>query len=844
MLISFTLNPLNCASLIKETDIVTIKIFLTAFLLLITFSLFAQLPDLPSNLSNVKSSDITEEQLSQVANYMTLNNLNTQQAYQLLLARGMNATEANLLKGRLDKVLRTESNKNGSNSNNNNRQGNGRLSDNNVRDSGRLAGDTVNKIVEVPNPKKIFGLEIFNNGVLSFEPNLRIATPVGYIIGPDDELNLNIYGYQEAKYTLRVGAEGDINIPNVGIMYVAGLTIDQATARIKSRLASSGYANIRTGLTKVAITVGRIRSIRVTVLGEVRKPGSYTIPSLATAFNALYLSGGPNDIGSMRNIEIIRNGRVIDNLDIYDFLTKGDQKGNVSLHDQDVIRIPAYKVRVSLEGQVKRTGLFEMKDGETVNNLINFAGGFADSAYTASITAYSITNKENRILDIPEDEFGRYKPSRSESFVVKKIIGRFVNRVSITGAVYLPGDYEIEEGMTVKDLIAKAQGLRENAYNGRGLILRNREDLTPEYVSFSPVDVMRNNLPDIILKPNDRVSITSVEELKEKTTVAINGEVRFTGDYPFVENMSLKDLILLAGGFTDAAIPQKIEVARRLKSDSFNIADPTVSRVYDITSIRDLNVTGQDIKLTPYDEVTVRKNPTYQKQINVRVEGEIIYPGPYVLKNKNERVSDVIKRAGGLTLQAFDQGGYITRLNNKNVINQLNAIKITKIQETLKDTSENIQQEVERTVDQIAINLDKILAAPGSREDILLEEGDVITIPKEKMDVRISGQVLFPTRVVYNQNLKLKDYLGRAGGVTDNARRGKIYVLYPNGNAAKTSHFLIFRSYPKITAGSEVIVPKKHEVERRRLSTGEIVGITTAITSFAGVLLSLLINLK
>lgn len=823
------------------------KLVFVLVLIFLSSLVRAQFPSLPSNLSNLKSADVTEEQLSQIAGYMQRNNVNFQQAYDLLTARGMNPGEAAALRSRLEKSQGTTTTEPGNGTATKQNKTNNNTSDD--RNSGQQEGerrlsDTANKTIRVLNPKKIFGLEIFNNGVLSFEPDIRIATPVGYIIGPDDELNINIYGYQEAKYNLKVGPEGEINIPYVGVMNVAGMTIEQATARIKNRLAESGYSNIRTGLTKVSITIGRIRSIKVTVLGDVRSPGTYTLPSLATAFNALYLSGGPNEIGSMRNIEIIRGGKVIAHLDIYDFLVKGNQTGNVNLHDQDVIRIPPYKVRVSLEGQVKRTGLFEIKANETLQDLLDFGGGFADSAYIGSVTSYKLTDIERRIADIGKDQFSNYKPSRSESFVVKKITGRYSNRVTITGAVNLPGDYELTEGMTVRDLILKAQGLARDAYGGRGIIVRSKEDLTPENMPFSPTSVMQKGIDNVALLSDDKVTISSVAQLKENTTVSIAGEVRIAGIYPFLENMSLKDLILQAGGFTDAAVPQRIEVARRIKSDNFNVSDTQVAEVLDVTSINDLDVKGSDIKLRSFDAVIVRKNPGYQNQVNVRVEGEVVYPGPYVLKNKNERVSDVIKRAGGLTLQAFDQGCYVTRINSKTVINVLNTEKINKIQETLKDTTGKVEQEVERTVDQIAIDLGSILSNPGSRIDLVLEEGDVITIPKEKMDVRISGQVLFPTRVVYDQKLDLKSYLGRAGGTTDNARRGKIYVLYPNGNAAKTSNFLFFRSYPKVTPGAEVIVPKKHEIERRRLSAGEVVGITTAITSFAGVLISLLINLK
>lgn len=798
-----------------------------------------QLPSLPSNLGAYRSSDISEEQLTQVISYIQQNNITTAQVYSQLIRRGMKPSEADLLRTRIERALGSSTNKS---SNDTSVLG----FDEKLRQPGyesRMT-DTVNRVKVVANPKKIFGLEIFNNGVLSFEPNLKIATPVGYIIGPDDEIVINIYGYQEAKYNLKVSPEGDINIPYAGEMYVAGLTIEQAAAKIKSKLSISGYSNIKSGLTKVSISVSRIRSIKVTVLGEVRKPGTYTLPSLATAFNALYLSGGPNDIGSMRNIQIVRNGKVIDVLDIYDFLVKGDQRNNINLRDQDIIRIPAYSVRVSIEGEVKRTGLYEIKKGETLQNLFDFAGGFSDSAYTASITGYKIADTESKIIDIAKSEYSKYFPTRSESFLVKKIVGRYTNRVTINGAVYLPGDYELSTGMSIKQLVEKARGLREDAYSTRGLITRRKADLTPEYISFMPADVMQNNSSGIVLKANDVITISVVGELKDKATVTIFGEVRDPGSFEYFDNLSLKDLILLAGGFSDAAIPQKIEVARRIRNNNFDSMNMEVSKVFDITTVNDLDVYGGDLKLEPYDAIVVRRNPSFQAQVSIRVEGEVAFPGPYVLKTKNERISDVLKRAGGLTRQAFIEGGYLTRVNRSAVTNEINSKKIIKIQETLKDTSNNTEEEIFSNLDQIAIDLKEILQMPGSINDLILEEGDIITITKEKMDVRISGQVLFPTRVVYDKNMTMEDYLGRAGGITDNAQKRKIYVLYPNGNAAKTSTFLFFKKFPKITPGSEVIIPKKHLVERRRLSTGEVIGIATAITSFAGVLLSLLININ
>jgi protein involved in polysaccharide export with SLBB domain len=818
---------------------IRLRFIVSIVLVFISSIIFGQLPSsLPANLSAYRSADVTNEQLAQIVTYVRQNNVSLDQAYNVLLSRGMASSEAQLLRSRIERGLQEPGINNGNN-NNNSTSNAGNDSRNNSRYS-----DTTNNTKVVDNPNKIFGLEIFNNNVFRFEPNLKIATPVGYIIGPDDEINISIYGYQEAKYNLTVSPEGDINIPYVGVIYVAGLTIDQASAKIKSKLAAAGYANIRTGLTKVNVAVGRIRSIQVTVLGEVRKPGTYTLPSLATAFNALYLSGGPNDIGSMRRIEIIRNGNVISHLDIYDFLVKGTQTGNVNLRDQDVIRIPPYDVRVSLTGQVKRTGLFEILPGETFQTLLNFGGGFSDSAYTASVTGYKATDIEKRIIDIDKSEFSTYKPSRAESFVVKKLVERFTNRVTVTGSVYLPGDYELTPGMSLKDLLLKAQGLTENAYKQRGLIRRQQADLTPQLISFNPFEVLQNNTGNISLQRNDSVIISTVSELRDVNTVTIGGEIRHGGTFPFVENMSLKDLVLLAGGFTDAAIPERIEVARRIRKDTFSVADVQIAEVFDVKSIDDLETRGNDVKLQPYDAVIVRRNPGFIEQVNVQVEGEVVFPGPYVLQSKNERVSDLIKRAGGLTLQAYEEGGYITRINKNSLASEVNTQKVTKMQEQFKDTTHRVEKEIRRETDQIAVNLNSILASPKGKEDIVLEEGDVLTIQKEKMEVRISGDVLFPTSVIYQNKFDLKDYISRAGGFTDNSRKARVYVLYPNGNAGRTKHFLFVKSYPKVTPGSEIIVPKRADTERRKLTTGEVIGITTALTSFAGVLLSLILNSK
>ena len=797
---------------------------------------------LPSNLNNVRSADVTDEQIVMVVQQMNQSNVTSKQAYQLMLQRGMSMVEANLLVQRIERVifLNNETKKKEVEDGDNSDFENGIINNRRNTRMPVIKNDTFT----VKNPKKIFGLEIFNNGVLSFEPNLRIATPANYIIGPDDEIVINIYGYQEAKYNVTVTPEGDITIPFAGTIYVAGLTMEQASAKIRNKLAASGYSNIRTGLTKVNISIGKIRSIKVTILGEVNKPGSYTFPSLATVFNALYLSGGPNEIGSMRNIQVIRNGKVIDQLDMYDFLVNGNQSGNIQLQDQDVIRIPPYATRVSFEGEVKRPGLFEVKEGENLQQVLNFAGGFTDSAFTASIKAYKTTDTEKRIFDIEKSNFTTYYPSRSESYVVSKVINRFANRVIVQGAVYLPGEYELSEGLTVGQLLKKAQGLKEEAYLERGLIKRLSANLTEEVIAFNPAAILAGTTIDIVLQKNDEVTISSVLNFRDKQTIVINGEVRKPGEFTYQENMSLKDALLLSGGFTDAATSQRIEIARRLNKEGFDTTDLEIAEVINVESLESLDVNGKDVKLRPWDVIVVRKNPSYRTQVNVRIEGEVAYPGNYVLQSKNERVSDLLKRAGGLTREAYPLGVYLKRLNTKTVVDQLTSEKVSKIQQELKDTTSKVEEEVLRPFDQMAINLADVIANPGGIDDITLEEGDVLTIPRRKSEVRISGEVLFPTQIVYEENMSMEDYLNRAGGMTDIADKKKLYVLYPNGNASRTTRYLFGKRYPEITPGAEIIVPKKPDNKKQKLSTAELIGITTAITSLAGVLVALIVNMK
>lgn len=808
-----------------------IKVFFLHILVLLVFSVSAQLGSLPSNLSNFKSSDISDAQLIQVVQQMKVNNITTEQAYQLLIDRGMSAVEASLIKSRIANAINTSSN------NNNTSQ---TYKSDDTRQNSKLPD---NKTIIVQNPKKIYGVEIFNNGVLTYEPNLKITPPDDYIIGPEDEILISIFGYQEAKYNITVSPEGDINIPNVGIINVNGQTILQANQTIKNKLANSGYSSLKSGLTKLKVSIGKVKSIRVTILGEVVKPGSYTLSSLSTVFNALFLSGGPNDIGSMRLIEIIRAGKIIAYLDMYDFLIKGNQKNNIYLKDQDIIRIPAYENRVSVEGEVKRTGLYEIKKGETLQDVIQYVGGFTDSAYTAVIKSQKASDTEVKITDISKENYAHYFPSRAESFVVQKLINRIANKVTINGAVFLPGDYELTTDMKLSDLFKKTQGLKEDAYLERALIARNKDDLTPELIAFSPLDIL-NNKNDFKLQKNDVISISSIFELKEIATVLVDGEIRNPGKYSFREKMTLKDLITLAGGFTESATASQIEIARRVKKLD-NTNDTKISEIINFNTSTALSLKTEDILLQAWDVVNIRTQPGFSYQIAVSVNGEVKYPGNYIISDKNERISNLIKRSGGLTNLAYKEAAYLMRNNKKSETeNKSKSEKLDKIQTANSDSTTNLEKELFREKDQIALNLNEILANGNGKDDLLLQEGDVLTIPKFKSEVRVSGEVYFSTQVVYEPGKNLKYYISKAGGFTENARRSNAYVLYPNGSAGKSKNFLFFRSYPKLAPGSEIIVPSKLDSKKQKLSTGEVIGISTAIASMGGVLVALLNILK
>jgi protein involved in polysaccharide export with SLBB domain len=791
---------------------------------------------LQNNLRDIKVDQLTDNDIMRYMQQLKASGISQSQAEQIAISKGMPVSEIQKLRQRVAQL--------NANPPQNNVQPNQRVNPN-LNQTQLPPGidttqhiDTTTKVEKPLIDPKIFGSELFNNASLTFEPNLQIATPVNYVLGPTDQLNISVYGLQEFSNTINVTPDGFIAVPDVGQVKVAGLTIEEARQKIFNALSNSVYRTLKNGKSKLSITLGTIRSIRVTIIGA-NKPGNYTVSSLTTAFNALFLAGGPSQFGSFRNIELIRDNKVFKKIDLYRFLVSGDQSDNITLKDNDVIRIPTYKTRIDVEGYVKRPGYFELIDGENFQDVLKYTSGFSDSAYRASIRVTQFTDREMKVRDVPSENYPDYYPQDGDYVNVDKVLPRFANRVIISGAVFRPGVYELSPEMTAGDLIKKANGLTEDAYKGRAQIFRLNDDLSKGIVSFNAL-----NEANINLKREDSVVVKSIFDLRDEYYVSIQGEIRKPDFYTYNDSLTLKDIILQAGGLTDAAYPQKIEVARVINRDSeISGNDVRASEIIEINGMSDLSSPAKNISLQPYDLITVRRKPGYSEMQTIKVVGELQYPGPYVLEKREERVSDILKRAGGFTPEAYKEGAFIKRYND-DTITTIRRQTIENIQQQLNDSSNTqVTQNIERQFDQIPLNIDKILTEPGSSEDVVLKARDELIVPKFTAQVKISGSVLFPTQIPYDKKYDFKDYLSSAGGLSDDARKSKIYILYANGKAKTTKSFLFFKDFPSVKPGAEIIVPSKKE-KTNRLTTGEIIGISSALASIAGVVIAIINTTK
>jgi protein involved in polysaccharide export with SLBB domain len=786
--------------------------------------------------------EISDGQLRDFVQKAKASGMSDEQIRQAAIAKGMSAQDVSKLQKRLN-IIHTSKDVN-SNEAITKKDEFGRE----VNDDGTKKDETEKTASVKTYPRDgsaVYGSELFNNTNLTFEPNLRIPTPQNYRLGPDDQILVNIYGNSIADWKLPVSPEGNIALPGIGLLNVSGKTIEQATGLITSKLIANHYA-IGHG-TNVSVSIGNIRSIKVIMIGEIVRPGTITLSSLSTVFAALYLSGGPNNIGSFRQIQVIRNGSVIRTLDVYDFLLRGSQKDNIRLQDGDIIRVPTYKVRVRLAGQVKRPAIYEVLPGETLQDVVGFAGGFTDIAYTASIKATQLTDQDKKVIDIKSSDFNNYIPLRGDFYIVDQILDTYENRVSIFGAVVRPGQFELDKGLTLTQLVAKAAGIRQDAFTQRGFISRLKTDNTQETIAFDIKAILNKTAPDIQLKKEDVVTIPSIFDLRDEYTVSINGEVRGAGTFPYADKMSVEDLIVEAGGFVEGASPSRIEVARRINNGDPNQKNSPVSKVFQINVDDQFKINASSFTLQPFDVVSVYSLPGFEKQRTVRIEGEVLYPGPYTITTRDEKISDLVKRAGGLKASADVDGGRLKRIDKLGVdpgkskadineVNQERADRLTHIQKALKDSTSNVFDQQKN--DYVGIDLKAILAKPGSNIDLLLEEGDVLRIPKQQQLVKVNGEVLFPSSVVYDGSKSLPAFVNNAGGFSPNALKRRAYVVYANGSVKATHHFLFIKSYPEIKPGSEIIIPKKQE--RRGISASEVGGIAGALASAAAVLIGVI----
>ena len=672
---------------------------------------------------------------------------------------------------------------------------------------------------------KVFGRNIFNNKRLTFEPNMNIATPDDYRLGPGDEVYVDVWGASQQRFECTVSPEGVINIENFGPVQVSGLTVAQTNARLRSTLGAR-YAG-----SDVRLTVGQTRTITVDVMGEVKTPGTYTLSAFSTVFHALYMAGGTNDIGTLRNIKVFRNGRQITTCDIYDYILNGNMKGNVRLQPGDVVVVGSYECLVQVTGKVKRPMYYEMKSTESVGTLLRYAGGFTGDAYDQLVRLIRKSGGQLSVFSLDEFERGNFQLADGDSVAVDSTLHRYRNMVEVKGAVFRTGKYQMDGSITtVRQLIEAAGGLCEDAMKTRAVLHRLTDERRLQVVQVDLQGILAHTAPDIALRNEDVLFIPSRSYLIGEQKLSIHGEVVYPGEYDFAENTTLEDFILQAGGLTDAASLVKVDVSRRIRNQLATESSDKIAESYTFKLKDGFVVDGTPgFVLQPYDEVYVRRSPGYVEQQNVEVKGEVAFEGRYALVTKGMRLSDLVKQCGGLTPQSYAPGAHLERkLSPEEQLKQQSMIKLA----TLGDTADVRRLELS-DVRVVAINLEKAIANPGSNQwDLVLQEGDVLVVPQYSNTVTINGEVLYPNTVGYDKNKTLKDYINSAGGFTQKARTGKVFAVGMNGSVTKV------RSRKDITPGCNIVVPAK--IRRRGVPLAQMMSILTMIATLGTVVTTLI----
>lgn len=697
---------------------------------------------------------------------------------------------------------------------------------------------------QAENKKKVFGRDIFNNKDLTFEPSMNIATPQSYRLGPGDAVFVDIYGASQKSIQSTVSPDGDINIEGFGPIQVSGLTIAQANQRLRAQLGA------RYSSSKVRLTLGQSRTITVNVMGEVRAPGTYTVSAFASVFHALYMAGGTNDLGTLREIKIYRNNRLISQADVYDYILNGKMTGNVRLTDGDVIYVGPYNCLVNITGKVKRPMYYEMKSNESVGTLLKYAGGFTGDAYKKAVRMVRKTGREFAVFNVSEFDMNTFHIADGDSVSVDSIIQRYNNTVEIKGAVFRPGLYQLGNDInSVRTLVQHAEGLKEEAFTSRGVIHRMKEDRTLEVVSVDVAGIMNGTVADMPLKENDVLFIPTKREMMQQQTITIHGEVQYPGVYKYADNETLEDFVLQAGGLKETASTVKVDVARRIVNSKALTTDSLIAKTYTFALKDGFVIDGEPgFVLQPYDEVYVRKSPGYSTQKNVSVEGEVMFGGTYTMSKRNMRLTDLLQAAGGVTNLAYIKGARLERVPN--------AIERSRMETALKMQQEEMQRQLLQmaassnnagAIQQlgqntstaqlkkfeipatfpVGIELDKAIADPNSDANIVLREGDRLILPQYTATVKINGAVMYPNTVAYKKGKKAKYYINAAGGFAQNARKSNAYIIYMNGMVGKVSEGA------KVNPGCEIVVPTKLS---RKMSIAETMSLGSGITSIAAMI--------
>lgn len=681
----------------------------------------------------------------------------------------------------------------------------------------------------------IFGHSLFKRTFLTFEPNLNIPTPPDYQIGSGDELFIEVWGASSQSTRLIVSPEGQIVVPNLGPIQVSGQTVEKASEIIINRL-SSIYSGLKgdNPNTFAQITLGNIRSINVTVAGDAFLPGTYTLPAFATAFNALYFAGGPSESGTFREINIFRNDEIIATIDLYDFLTKGKSFKNIRLKNNDLIFIETFKNRTKITGEVVRPAIYELRTQETLEDLISYAGGLSSEAYGNQLVVSRKTEKERKLLNVPSELFPSFLLKNGDEIIVGEILDRYENRVSIRGAVFREGEYALTSNMTLSDLIDKAEGLREDAFTNRAAIYRLQDNLEVEVIDVNLEDIL-NGSQKIALQREDVIYISSIFELQQERSVRVVGEVQEPGKYPYADRITLGEVIRKAGGLKDAASLARVEVARRVKDKNSTASINKMAEVFTFPLDENLTLTDKasSFELEPFDIIFIRRSPGYTDQILVEAKGEVVFPGNYAIIKKNERISDLVNRAGGITEEGYLAGATLLRKLDDEQKEKLQKIDSLKIEDTELNLNESYSD-----YQPIGIDLEYIMKNPHSSEDLFLMEGDIIKIPQELQTVRLNGAVLNPVITRYQKNKGVRKYVSSAGGFAENAKKSKVFVIYPNGSVDRTRNYILFKSYPKVEPGAEIIVPEKPPKKERTIQ--ETLSIGSTLSSIALVVVTII----